>query len=600
LTPSQARDLVDEDSETAGYATHDSEPSKDELRPDSSLPGYHVKRKIGIGGMGEVMLAHDPQLGRWVAIKRLKSQTPSDATVARFLREAKIQARLDHPAIVPVHSLGSDAHGQPYFTMKRLTGITLAQHLKKRSKSLNELLRAFVDVCLAIHFAHERGVVHRDLKPGNVMLGNYGEVYVIDWGVARVLDERDVVSTTTNDIDWGGGENTGMTQAGALLGTPGYMAPEQIDGANEVGPSADIYSLGATLFEILAGEALHPRGEQALFSTVGDYDPAPSHRARDRSIAPELDAICIAALSQEAERRPTARGLADGVQRYLDGDRDVERRRALSVVELASAQAALVGGDVAKRSDAIRSAGRALALDPESREAAALITRLMLEPPPVQPAPLISSLAASESAMQQKQGRVAVRSLIAVLVFLVAAGVNGLRSVPMILGIAGWATLVLVVAFTVSRRPARPNEMWIICLGNVILGALLSRLFGPLVIAPVVACIMAVSLTSYPQLMAHARVVIAMLVTAWLAPVVLEYFGVLSPTWQVVDGMVISTSHVVELSSTATAALLIFGNCMAIIVVGMFANALARSRREAQRSVEIQAWTLRQLLPAGN
>src|SRR5687768_12048048 len=145
--------------------------------------------------MGEVVLAKDQQLGRDVAIKRLRSANPSPATVQRFLREAKIQARLDHPAIVPVHQLGADTNGQPYFVMKRLAGTTLAEHIKKRSKTQHELLRAFVDVCLAIVFAHERGVIHRDLKPSNIMLGEYGEVYVIDWGVARIVDEKDVVST---------------------------------------------------------------------------------------------------------------------------------------------------------------------------------------------------------------------------------------------------------------------------------------------------------------------------------------------------------------------------------------------------------------------
>jgi len=557
------------------------------------MPGYKLRRKIGIGGMGEVVLARDTELDRDVAIKRLRSAKPSEATVKRFLREAKIQARLDHPAIVPVHELGSDTNGQPYFTMKRLTGTTLAVHLKHRTKTQQELLRAFVDVCLAMDFAHKRGVVHRDLKPGNVMLGDFGEVYVIDWGVARILDEAEAAAMTTSpDVI-----EEGMTQAGTLLGTPGYMAPEQVDGANKVGPPADIYALGATLFEILSGSPLHPRGSDALLATLGEYDPRPSHRTLDRQIAPELDELTRQALSPDAPDRPTARQLADGVQRYLDGDRDVERRRALSVVELASAQAALVGGDVARRAEAIRSAGRALALDPESRDAATLITRLMLEPPPQQPQQLSRDLAASESAMQQKQGRVAVKSLIAVLVFLGAAALNGLRSVPVILGIAGFASLVLVVAFTISRRPARPNEMWIIAIGNVLLGALLSRLFGPLIITPVVSCIMAVSLTSYPQLMAHARIVIAMLVLAWIGPVLLEYAGVLAPTWTVIDGAVVSTSHAVELSSTATSALLIFGNCMAIMVIGAFANALARSRREAQRAVEIQAWHLKQLLP---
>ena len=601
LTPSQ---VSDEDSSTShdpprsaedseAYRSPDGSPSNDDHPADSSMPGYKLRRKIGIGGMGEVVLARDNKLDRDVAIKRLRSAKPSEATVKRFLREAKIQARLDHPAIVPVHELGTDTKGQPYFTMKRLTGTTLAVHLKQRTKTLQELLRAFVDVCLAIDFAHKRGVVHRDLKPGNVMLGDFGEVYVIDWGVARMLDEKETIaaSASTQVVE----EN--MTQAGTLLGTPGYMAPEQVDGASEVGPAADIYSLGATLFEILAGVTLHPRGGDALIARLGEYDPLPSHRAQDRQIAPELDEITRHALSPEATDRPTARQLADGVQRYLDGDRDVERRRALSVVELASAQAAFIGGDVARRADAIRSAGRALALDPESREAAALITRLMLEPPSSHPKQLAADLASSESAMQQKQGQVAVKSLLAVLIFLGAAGFNGLRSVPVILGIAGWATLILVLAYTISRRPARRNEMWIIAIGNTVLCALLSRLFGPLIITPVVSCIMAVSLTSYPQLMAHARIVIPMLVLGWIGPVLLELAGILSPTWSVTAGAIVTTSHAIELSSGPTSALLIFGNCMGIMVIGAFANALARSRREAQRSVEIQAWTLKQLLP---
>jgi serine/threonine-protein kinase len=609
LTPSQLKALkdppvssnqvgADDDSETSAdphYPTHISTetPSKDTPRTDASLPGYKLGKTIGIGGMGEVILARDIELERYVAIKRLRNANPSPSTAARFLREAKVQARLDHPAIVPVHELGNDTHGQPYFTMKRLTGTTLAVHLKKQTKTQQELLRAFVDVCLAMDFAHKRGVIHRDLKPGNIMLGDYGEVYVIDWGVARIVDESDTTladeaPTIADDA---------MTQAGTLLGTPGYMAPEQVDGAADVGPPADIYSLGATLFEILSGQTLHPRGSAALMSTLGEYDPHPSHRTTERQVPPELDAVCERALLQEPDNRPTARELADRVQSFLDGDRDFERRRALSVVELASAHAALEGGDVARRSDAIRAAGRALALDPESRDAAALITRLMLEPPEQHPAQLSQSLAATESAMQQKQGRVAIMSLIAVLIFLGAAAINGLRSAPILIGIAGWTMLVLVIVLTVSRRTARPHEMWVIALGNIILSALLSRLFGPLVIAPVVSCIMAVSLTSYPQLMAHARVIIPLLVLAWLGPVLLEYAGVLKQTWKVMDGVVMSTSQVVELSPTTTSALLIFGNCMAIIVIGLFANALARSRREAQRSVEIQAWTLRQLLP---
>ena len=152
-------------------------------------PGYQIGELIGRGGMGEVVVAQDQRIGREVAVKRIRAQKPSHDAVERFLREARIQARLDHPAIVPVYELGTDAVGLPYFTMKRLTGVTLGKRLTDKAP-IQPLLRAFADVCLAIQLAHTRGVVHRDLKPSNIMLGDYGEVYVLDWGVARVISDR--------------------------------------------------------------------------------------------------------------------------------------------------------------------------------------------------------------------------------------------------------------------------------------------------------------------------------------------------------------------------------------------------------------------------
>jgi len=553
---------------------------------------YAVSKTIGLGGMGEVVLARDTRLGRDVAIKRLRSASPSPTTLRRFMREAKIQARLDHPSIVPVHEVGVDAAGRPYFTMKRLTGTTLASVLKTQERpTLQLLLRTFVDVCNAVAFAHARDIVHRDLKPGNIMLGTYGEVHVIDWGVARVVDEDDAT-----DPDHGIEALEDMTDPSTVLGTPGYLAPEQIE-SPQVGPAADVYALGAVLFEILAREPLHPRGQQALLTTAAGLDPSPRHRSPELQLPPELDRICARALAQQPAERPTATELAEAVQAYLDGDRDVEQRKRLAAAELAAARSALASDTVARRADAIRSAGRALALDPESREAAQLVTHLMLAPPREVPRELAAELSASESAMQQRQAGVGMRSQLAVLAFLLAAALNGLVAVWKVALIAGWSTVMLVIAYALSRRPAG-GEMWLLCIGNAILSALLSRLFGPLIIAPVVSCIMAVSLTSYPQLMPHRRIVIAILLVGWLAPVLLEQAGMLPVTWEVLEGAIVSTSHVVRVHGTATGALLIGGNVLGIVVVGTFANALARSRREAQRAVEIQAWHLRQLLPS--
>ncbi|MCW5808494.1 MAG: serine/threonine protein kinase, partial [Deltaproteobacteria bacterium] len=264
-------------------------------------PGYLIGELIGRGGMGEVLAAVDTRIGREVAIKRMRGEAPSREATARFLREAMVQARLDHPAIAPVHELGADETGQPYFTMKRLTGVTLAAKLADGGATLQLLLRAFVDVCRAISFAHARGVVHGDLKPANIMLGEYGEVYVIDWGIARVVD---TARPAPAPVD-GAGPST-------PLGTPGYMAPEQLRDGTAL-PASDAYALGSILFELLAGEPLHPRGTLAIVSTLSTPAASPLERRPDRHVPVELDAITRAALVDDPAARPTARTLADDV-----------------------------------------------------------------------------------------------------------------------------------------------------------------------------------------------------------------------------------------------------------------------------------------------
>jgi serine/threonine protein kinase len=158
---------------------------------------YRFGEVIGVGGMGEVVLAHDEHIDRDVAVKRIRSAVPSPEQRARFVREARVQGGLEHPAVVPVHDLAVDRDGRPFFVMKRLTGTTLLALLQRlrtgdedESAARRSMLRAFVDVCLAIEFAHSRGIVHRDLKPANIMLGDFGEVYVLDWGVARAFGRR--------------------------------------------------------------------------------------------------------------------------------------------------------------------------------------------------------------------------------------------------------------------------------------------------------------------------------------------------------------------------------------------------------------------------
>jgi hypothetical protein len=559
-----------------------------------AVPGYQLGAVIGRGGMGEVLAARDERIGREVAIKRLRGAAGGAEAVARFLREAKIQARLEHPAIVPVHDLGRAPDGQPYFAMKRLAGVTLASQLDGASPPPRQrLLRTFADVCSAIEFAHARGVVHRDLKPANIMLGDFGEVYVLDWGLARVLGEHETaIGIDVASLD-------GMTQAGTVLGTPGYMAPEQVKADVDVTSAVDVYALGSILFEILAGEPLHPRGMAAMATTTTGLDPSPARRRPDRDVPPELDAACASALALDPAQRPTARELAHQIARYLDGDRDVERRRELAMAHLAEARAAMASADPPRRAEGARVAGQALALDPGSREAAELITAYLIEPPRELPAALRQEMIAAEAELQRNHSGTAKLSFLGILACLAIAAWNGVRSPVLFAGIVGLTGLLGVMHGWLSYRTATPRQMLVVAAGNALLVALLSRVFGPLITAPAVCCIMAMSLSSYPQLIERARtVVIPMLVASWLGPVVLEWLGVLAPTWHVGDGEMVSTSHLIEIGGTPTNATLVIVHLTAIIAIGLFANALARSRREAQHQVRTQLWQVRQIVPA--
>ena len=554
---------------------------------DGSEPRYEVRELLGRGGMGEVLRARDRRVDRDVAFKRLPAGADEYAT-ARFLREARIQGRLDHPAIVPVHDVGVDSDGRPFFTMKRLAGTTLAEHLA-RDASPQRLLRAFVDVCRAVELAHARGIIHRDLKPANIMLGDYGEVYVLDWGLARELGRA-----TSERGDYVEVPPSTHTGTGALLGTPGYMPPEQVQDAARVGRPADIYALGAILFEILARTPLHPRGAAALESTIGTVDPSPARRAPDRSIAPELDALCAAMLATDPASRPIARDVADRVQAYLDGDRDLERRRLLARDELAAAHRAFAADHHA---DAMRHAGRALALDPQLAGAAELVGRLMLEPPPTPPPALVRELETVEQQRLQGHAAAASRTYLPTLLFMPLALWNGVRYWPVLLAFFVMATILSLSAFRLSRTGARSTrEIAIYVIGTGALVSLIGRICGPLTLAPVLACTIFMSTLAYPPITRRPWIAAIAAMLGWLLPIFAELAGLLQPNWTVIDGAVIQTSNVLEFYAPAATALLFGGTFAMLVVAGMQALAVARQQLDAQRRLTTQAWQLRQLI----
>ncbi len=250
---------------------------------------YDIGECIGEGGMGAVYVARDRELGREVALKVLRAPAPGAAERDRLTREARVLASLEHPGIVPVHDVGTLPDGRLFYVMKRVRGERF-DDFARGQRSRAELLRAFLQVCDAVAFAHQSGVIHRDLKPQNVMLGAFGEVLVLDWGVAKSQPLR--AASSDNDI------------ASTAAGTPGYMAPEQAHGAAD--ERADIFGLGGILFFLLT--QIHP----APASETSNQWPS-------RQIPAGLRAICERAReSDPAERYQTVSALAADVANYLD------------------------------------------------------------------------------------------------------------------------------------------------------------------------------------------------------------------------------------------------------------------------------------------
>lgn len=213
--------------------------------PDLTGTKYEIVRRVARGGMGVIYLAHDRELDREVALKVLNvPHEPAEAS-ARMVNEARILAELEHPGIVPVHDVGTLPDGRVFYTMKLVKGRGLDEHMAHGALGLTEVLRVFGRVCEAVAFAHSRGVVHRDLTPANVMVGAFGEVLVMDWGVAKALSDPTTGERTAEEET---PSSTEGTNPGTILGTPGYMAPEQQRGeVDRIDHRTDVFALGTML-----------------------------------------------------------------------------------------------------------------------------------------------------------------------------------------------------------------------------------------------------------------------------------------------------------------------------------------------------------------
>jgi serine/threonine protein kinase/formylglycine-generating enzyme required for sulfatase activity len=349
---------------------------------------YRVDEEIGRGGLARIHAAKDVHLGRKVAVKEMVRGAEDRKLLQRFLREGRVAGRMMHPNIVPIFDfgVGGQSGEKPYIAMGLITGRNFSEVLRSiaegheetcREFSLTRLLQVFQDVCLAVAYAHDQGVIHRDLKPGNIMIGRYGEVYVVDWGLAKVLDEQagsfapdspDHASRETDPPDPEGvnkDASPSLTLDGEVVGTPHYMSPEQAGGRNEeVDERTDIYSLGAILYEILTFRP--PYEGVTIVQIVRNVCKAPlvppSRRIgelakqKDGSTASfvipgevpeELEAIVLRCLAKSPSKRfATARELHREVQRFIEGEKEKQRNleRALDKISEGKELVASLGG----------------------------------------------------------------------------------------------------------------------------------------------------------------------------------------------------------------------------------------------------------------
>lgn len=299
-----------------------------------SVSRFRILRPHARGGLGEVYVARDEELHREVALKEIQSRYADDqGSRARFVLEAEITGGLEHPGIVPVYGLGSYADGRPFYAMRFIRGDSLKEAIDRyhspqgkqqpsgqRSLELRGLLARFIDVCNAIEYAHSRGVLHRDLKPGNIMLGKYGETLVVDWGLSKPAAAPDAPRESAESLLRPSSlSGSAPTQVGSAVGTPQFMSPEQAAGKlDELGPASDVYSLGATLYCLLAGG---PPIKAAKIPEIlhrvmrGEIDRP---RERNPDVPRALEAICLKAMAlRPPDRYRSARALADDVEHWL-------------------------------------------------------------------------------------------------------------------------------------------------------------------------------------------------------------------------------------------------------------------------------------------
>jgi serine/threonine protein kinase len=569
---------------------------------------FQPRAELGAGGMGVVRLAYDRLIGRHVALKTMRRELAAHAVSrARFVRELRVQGQLEHPCIVPVYDAGLSEDGVPYFAMRRVRGLTLAEVLSGLAEGdaaiaerfgLRKLLRAFVTVCDAVHYAHSRGVVHRDLKPHNVMLGDFGEVYVLDWGIAQLSCTGEVDASLSLAIE-----------GGAPIGTPGYIPPEGVRVRVDVfDPKTDVYALGAVLFEVLTLTRLWD-GDDApsiVAAQLAGGSVSPRERAPLRDVPRELDEACARALApRPSGRTASVRELAQAIERFLDGAEDAERKRALAVergaASLSAAQKATSASTqpaeaTAARSEAMQRGLEALALDPAQPAAREALARLLELPKELPPEARAEAHAQADLA-RLEGARLAMRAFVSWVAVLPLAVAVGVRSWALVGGALAFAFASIALTYWIVRQgTVSPRAFRALLASVAVLVALQCAWLGPFVLLPASAAMSTALFALYSRPDERASILVAGSASVVL-PYAAEWVGLAPPSHSFGPQGLVLLPRAFELPPVLTTVGLLYTTLCYVFIPAVLLFRLRDALRTAEDRVFLHAWHLRHALP---
>jgi serine/threonine-protein kinase len=503
--------------------------------------------------------------------------------------------------VVPVYDLGRDANGVPYFTMQRVQGLTLSDILDRVCAGdeatcarfpRRRILTVFVQVCLAIDYAHSRGVLHRDLKPSNVMVGEFGDVRVLDWGLAQIghdsCPSRDLCEAIAR-----------ATRGGSVFGTPGYMSPEQAHGW-PLDRRSDVYSLGSMLFELLTFALLHDGtpGER-IARTLQGGDCSPSLRVPEAKVPPELDAIVVKATALDpAQRYESARALAEAVDLYLDGDRDLERRCGLARSHVERAARLIDRLDSLQPLEleaAMSDLSCALAHEPGNARALELLRKLLSHAPRTLPREVEQARATADRKGRAELARTLMARVATWVAFIPLAWAMKPLNVPFAIAVASAVLATFLLAAHLGRHSEVSSRGICALLGLTGLSVLgLELVFGPFVLVPCLAS--TTSILFAGQVPAKARSVVILIgLLAVLGPFALEELGVLPPSCEFTEHGLRILPRLVQLAPGATRWLLVLATLASLVTPCLLAGRLRDRLAKAEKQLFLNAWHMERL-----